>query len=320
MVSTNICSSYIINKDKVSLNSNKLKEYLLLLNIDLYDFLNKTIDDSYEIKDLSKCKSKNKIIIKRIGTPRPGNGSNFKNKTKIESNSIVSENNIPVIDSNLNKNISETIDKEKEIIEKVVFPINNNIVLKYKKKEIENDLENNILDKEICSDPKDYLYKKGSISGRYNFHDDINIQTARTSSYLFKDDEIDSNNSNSNYFIKDLYYLFIELKENILKEEKKVYDNLQNIINRIIKIFNKINFKDNILNISYECKYQLNCINPICTYKHPSKYKLEETYKKYIIKERNKNPNFKSIKCNKEYSCIKNKYNRCFFKHKEDPI
>jgi hypothetical protein len=171
-----------------------------------------------------------------------------------------------------------------------------------------NDLENNILDKKICSDPEEYLSKKRGISGKHNFNNniqdnDIKIQTARTSSYLFKDDEIDSNNYNDNYFIKDLYYLFIELKENILKEEKKIYDKLQNIINRI-----------------YECKYLSNCINPICTYKHPSEYNLKESYKKYIIKERNKNPNFKSIKCNKEDSCIKKKYNKCIFKHKDDPI
>jgi hypothetical protein len=174
----------------------------------------------------------------------------------------------------------------------------------------------------MSSDPEEYLSNKRYISEKHNFNnnvrdDDIKIQTARTSSYLFKDNEINSNNS---YFIKDLYYLFIELKENILKEESKIYNKLQNIINKIIKIFNKINSKENILNINYDCKYLLNCINPICTYKHPSEYKLKESYKKYILKERNKNLNFKSIKCKKEDECIKNKYNRCVFKHKDDPI
>lgn len=69
------------------------------------------------------------------------------------------------------------------------------------------------------------------------------------------------------------------------------------------------------------CKYKSKCINPECVFEHQYDYNLKVAYKQYIIKERNKNKKFKSINCNKlDDNCDNHKYNRCIFKHINDPI
>lgn len=103
-------------------------------------------------------------------------------------------------------------------------------------------------------------------------------------------------------------------------ELKKVTDTL---INDIINIYNRFN-SDNKditkkIEVNDKCKFDINCINPLCTHTHPLEYNLKHAYKKYIINEKKRNPKFKVNNCINN-KCIKHKYNKCIFRHEDDPI
>lgn len=118
------------------------------------------------------------------------------------------------------------------------------------------------------------------------------------------------------YVIKDDKLKFLSKGE--IKSKKQIYDeNINNILydnKKYILVYNK---KNN----SKKCENGFKCINPKCVYEHPKDYNLINSYKQYILDEKNKDIKFKSINC--KYSdnlCNKHKYNKCIFKHDSDPI
>lgn len=123
---------------------------------------------------------------------------------------------------------------------------------------------------------------------------------------------------------KNLYYTYI-IENNKLKFLSKGSTNdvnqyYNNNIKGIIFYGNKYIFVKDNRKKEY-CKYNFNCINPKCIFKHPINYDINTAYKKYIIKEKIKNPKFKSLFCNNsDEKCSNHKYNRCIFKHQNDPI
>lgn len=126
----------------------------------------------------------------------------------------------------------------------------------------------------------------------------------------------------------DFCYTYI-LKNNKIRfiSKCKIQDFFQ-IYNQEIVRINIINnkyeinfFKKNKDKTILECRYHSKCINPKCKNKHPNSYNLNKAYIDYIVRERNKNSNFKSMKCNNnDNNCIRHKYNSCIFLHENDPI
>lgn len=134
------------------------------------------------------------------------------------------------------------------------------------------------------------------------------------------------NNPNDFYEIlnKAFYYNYILKEDKIIFLSKGIKNNINQYYNENIKniildnnkyVFIKKDIKKE------DCKYKLKCINPICKFSHPENYDLILAYKQCIVEERNKNPMFKSLDCNyKDDMCPKHKYNKCKYKHKNDPI
>lgn len=101
--------------------------------------------------------------------------------------------------------------------------------------------------------------------------------------------------------------------KNIILNDKKYVFIKNDVIEDKIKDLKKYIKKE-------DCKYKLKCINPNCKFSHPENYDLNLAYKQYITEERDKNPMFKSLDCNFNNDiCLKHKYNKCKFKHKNDP-
>lgn len=135
------------------------------------------------------------------------------------------------------------------------------------------------------------------------------------------------NNINDMYEIlnKDYYYTYNIKNRKIvfLSKGKKdnTYQNYNENIKNIILDNEKIVILKNHNKKKDNCKYKLKCINPNCDFDHPKNYNLDKAYKEYIIEEKNKNPKFKSSFCkNNNETCQKHKYNKCIFRHNNDPI
>lgn len=137
------------------------------------------------------------------------------------------------------------------------------------------------------------------------------------------------NNPNDFYEIlnKEFYYTYILKEGKIMFLSKGIKNNVDQYYDKNIKNIilddNKYVFikKDIRKYIKKEdCKYKLKCINPNCKFSHPENYDLNLAYKQYIVEERNINPMFKSLDCNFNDICPKHKYNKCKFKHQNDPI
>jgi hypothetical protein len=131
-----------------------------------------------------------------------------------------------------------------------------------------------------------------------------------------------------NYFYeilnKDFYYNYGLKEDKIIFLSKGIKNNINQYYNENIKNIILDNNKYVVIEKDIkkeDCKYKLKCINPICKFSHPENYNLNLAYKQYIVEERNKNPMFKSLDCNfKDDMCQKHKYNKCKYKHKNDPI
>lgn len=127
---------------------------------------------------------------------------------------------------------------------------------------------------------------------------------------------------------KEFYYTYIIDNEKLIFISKSKTNDTNQFYNSVFKdilfennnyvfLKNKNTEKDKIK----ECKYGVKCINPLCNYKHPKEYNLYESYIEYINNEKNKNYRFKSTYCKYEDGlCEKHKYNKCIFKHNNDPI
>lgn len=134
------------------------------------------------------------------------------------------------------------------------------------------------------------------------------------------------NNSKDFYEVlnKNMYYTYIIENNKVMFWSKGSINDVNQYYNDSIKgIFldnNKYIFvKDN--EEKEYCKHDLNCINPKCIFKHPINYDINLSYKKYIIKEKVKNSKFKSSSCNNsDEKCSNHKYNKCIFRHQNDPI
>lgn len=135
-------------------------------------------------------------------------------------------------------------------------------------------------------------------------------------------------NKNDIYEIinKDFYYTYII---NIDGKLKFISKGIRNTINQdnnkdiLNIIFDNNNYEIHLKSYVSDriCKQNLNCINPDCKYNHTGNYDITKAYNEYILNEKEKKPNFKSIRCkNDDDKCIKHKYNKCIFLHKNDPI
>jgi hypothetical protein len=135
------------------------------------------------------------------------------------------------------------------------------------------------------------------------------------------------NNTNDFYEIlnKNLYYTYILKNGKIIFLNKGIKNSVNQKYDERVKniildnkryIFIKINNKE-----KEYCKYKFKCINPNCNFNHPINYDLNSAYKQYIIEEKNKNSNFKTLNCNNsDEMCPNHKYNKCKFRHQNDPI
>lgn len=135
------------------------------------------------------------------------------------------------------------------------------------------------------------------------------------------------NNINDMYEIlnKDSYYTYnIKNSKIVFLSKGKRNNTCQNYDENIKKIIldnKKIIVLKNYSKKKDNCKYKLKCINPNCDFNHPKNYNLDKSYKEYIIEEKKKDPKFKSSFCNNsDETCPKHKYNKCIFRHKNDPI
>lgn len=168
----------------------------------------------------------------------------------------------------------------------------------------------------------------------YNFSDFIKIFYYENNWFIISEKNIDDYVKKTFGDIKDFFEILNkEYYYTYIIKDKKIKFLTKGKINSLKQIHN-----ENIDNIQYngcyilinkkldtnnneKCKYEYNCINPKCVYKHPLNYNLNEAYKKYILNEKKKNPKYKSTFCKyKNNLCEKHKYNRCIYKHNNDPI
>lgn len=211
--------------------------------------------------------------------------------------------------------------KEKEkLFSEYIIEKENNYILHY----LSNETflcRNNKDEKEL----KEENYNFSNIFKIFNYENEwITVTEKDVNNYIEKT----FGNVNDFFEIlnKEYYYTYIIDNEKISflskgkinNQEQKYNENIYNILcNEYYTLIYK-----NLKNINNEnCKYKLDCINPNCVYNHPLDYNLNSAYKKYISNEKNKNHKFKSTYCKYEDEiCEKHKYNRCIFKHNNDPF
>lgn len=254
--------------------------------------------------DVNKCI---KIIKKYIDF------TNF-NISKIDINTKLPYYIIKVIYLNKNKD-------HKQLFSEYIIDKNNNDILHCFSNSIIKDEEYYIeIEKENCSSKnilKFFHYKDDwiTISEIENFEKYIK------KTFNNKDDLFEILN-------KNFYYTYIIKNEKLIFVSKGKKNDTNQYYNEVLKdiIFENVNYvflknknteKDNFK----ECKYGIKCINPLCNYKHPKEYSLYDSYKEYINNEKSKNDKFKSTYCkNKDELCVKHRFNKCNFIHKNDPI
>lgn len=189
---------------------------------------------------------------------------------------------------------------------------------------LSND-SNNLINKKSCKDdiieeiygPEDIIkifYDKDKWITIPNFNNEILSNSFKNKEDIY---EILNKNYYYTYIIKNGKIKILN-KGKINDKEGQIYN--ENIIDilfsdkkYIIKVKNEIKNNGTCINKS-------DCINPRCHFIHPDGHNVYDSYKKYIIEKRMKNPYFKTINCVNKDNCIENNYNKCKYKHENDPI
>lgn len=211
-------------------------------------------------------------------------------------------------------------DKSQELFLEYILEKEDNIVLhcfsnNIKLNEQYNDYE---MEKEIYDSQnivKIFYYKDRwiTISNIDNIEDYIKNTFGNTNDFY----EILNKNLYYTYNLENGKFKFLSkgVKNNI----NQYYD--EDVKNIILDNKKYVFIKNNNKEKKEDCKYKLKCINPKCIFNHPINYDLNTAYKQYIIEEKNKNNKFKSLICNNsDETCPNHKYNKCKFRHQNDPI